>query len=69
MVSELVAVTHIHLSLNIDFIENKLKGRADLTIDQRSKETFQLVSREIVDIFFCHNKVLFLSFATAYCLI
>lgn len=38
-----MAVTHIHLALNVDFNEKKLKGRADLTIDRRNQETSQLV--------------------------
>ncbi|XP_034237150.1 leukotriene A-4 hydrolase isoform X1 [Thrips palmi] len=40
---ELVAVTHIHLDLNVNFKETKLQGRADLTLNPRSQETTQLV--------------------------
>lgn len=41
--SELVAVTHIHLDLNVNFKDTKLQGRADLTINRHSQETTQLV--------------------------
>lgn len=40
---ELVAVTHIHLDLNVNFKDTKLQGRADLTINPCGKETSQLV--------------------------
>ncbi|KAJ1523935.1 hypothetical protein ONE63_010484 [Megalurothrips usitatus] len=40
---ELVAVTHVHLSLNVNFDEKKLQGRTDLTIDRRSQDATQLV--------------------------
>lgn len=40
---ELVAVTHIHLNLNVDFKEKKLKGQADLTIDRRNLDATHLV--------------------------